>query len=165
MEDAVNAHLPLATKKDDYMSKVRQLSFNMKKNDEMRQQVLSGELPCEQLPVLSAADMLPKAKKAAMDKEARSVCCLLGGLQLHLHHVLISSAADSDLTEARRLDWREKNRTMLNKQAGITNQVGMFECHRCKSRRTDFFQQQTRSADEPMTVFVTCEACGYKWRF
>ncbi|KAK0539859.1 transcription elongation factor TFIIS [Tilletia horrida] len=31
-----------------------------------------------------------------------------------------------------------------------------FECGRCKQRKTKYYQQQTRSADEPMTTFVTC---------
>jgi transcription elongation factor S-II len=26
-------------------------------------------------------------------------------------------------------------------------------------------QMQTRSADEPMTTFVTCVNCGNKWKF
>lgn len=27
------------------------------------------------------------------------------------------------------------------------------------------FAHQTRSADEPMTTFVTCTNCGNKWKF
>ncbi|CAD6888166.1 unnamed protein product [Tilletia controversa] len=40
-----------------------------------------------------------------------------------------------------------------------------FECGRCKKRKTRYYQQQTRSADEPMTTFVTCTNCGNKWKF
>ncbi|KAE8223238.1 hypothetical protein CF319_g3707 [Tilletia indica] len=40
-----------------------------------------------------------------------------------------------------------------------------FECGRCKQRKTKYYQQQTRSADEPMTTFVTCVNCGNKWKF
>lgn len=29
---------------------------------------------------------------------------------------------------------------------------------------TDYYEKQTRSADEPMTVFGTCLDCGKKWR-
>ncbi|KDE03785.1 transcription elongation factor S-II, variant [Microbotryum lychnidis-dioicae p1A1 Lamole] len=31
-----------------------------------------------------------------------------------------------------------------------------FQCGKCKQRRTMYYQMQTRSADEPMTTFVTC---------
>jgi len=40
-----------------------------------------------------------------------------------------------------------------------------FQCSRCKQRKCSYRQQQTRSADEPMTTFVTCAHCGNKWKF
>lgn len=42
---------------------------------------------------------------------------------------------------------------------------GMFQCGKCKSNKTSYYQLQTRSADEPMTTFVTCFNCNKKWRF
>lgn len=41
---------------------------------------------------------------------------------------------------------------------------GLFKCGRCKSTKTDYYQLQTRSADEPMTTYVTCKNCGSKWK-
>ncbi|KAG9312455.1 transcription elongation factor [Chiua virens] len=35
-----------------------------------------------------------------------------------------------------------------------------FQCGRCKQRKCRYRQAQTRSADEPMTTFVTCVNCG-----
>jgi transcription elongation factor S-II len=40
----------------------------------------------------------------------------------------------------------------------------MFTCHRCKSKKCTYYQMQTRSADEPMTTFVTCTNCGARFR-
>jgi len=40
----------------------------------------------------------------------------------------------------------------------------MFTCHKCGKNETTYFQLQTRSADEPMTTFVTCITCGNHWR-
>lgn len=40
-----------------------------------------------------------------------------------------------------------------------------FECGRCKQRKCRYYQKQTRSADEPMTTFVTCTNCNHKWKF
>jgi len=41
----------------------------------------------------------------------------------------------------------------------------MFTCHKCGDNKTTYFQLQTRSADEPMTTFVTCCNCGNHWKF
>tara|TARA_B100000287_G_scaffold411946_1_gene441889 strand:+ start:818 stop:1321 length:504 start_codon:yes stop_codon:yes gene_type:complete len=41
---------------------------------------------------------------------------------------------------------------------------GMFKCNRCKSMKTIYYQMQTRSADEPMTTYVTCTNCDLKWK-
>ena len=37
---------------------------------------------------------------------------------------------------------------------------GFFKCGKCKTMKTTYTQAQTRSADEPMTTFVTCLNCG-----
>ena len=42
--------------------------------------------------------------------------------------------------------------------------VGMFICGKCKSNKTTNYQMQTRSADEPMTTFVTCLNCSKNWK-
>ena len=39
-----------------------------------------------------------------------------------------------------------------------------FKCGKCGLRECTFYQKQTRSADEPMTTFITCVKCGFKWR-
>lgn len=41
----------------------------------------------------------------------------------------------------------------------------MFRCGKCKEKRCTVMQLQTRSADEPMTVFVTCQECGHSFKF
>jgi len=38
-----------------------------------------------------------------------------------------------------------------------------FKCGRCKQKKCYYYNLQTRSADEPMTTFVTCINCGLKW--
>ncbi|KAI8874727.1 transcription elongation factor S-II [Backusella circina FSU 941] len=44
-------------------------------------------------------------------------------------------------------------------------ETDMFMCGKCKHRKCTYFQMQTRSADEPMTTFVTCITCGNHWKF
>lgn len=40
-----------------------------------------------------------------------------------------------------------------------------YKCGRCKQRKCTSYDLQTRSADEPMTTFVTCLNCGNRWSF
>ncbi len=42
---------------------------------------------------------------------------------------------------------------------------GMFKCSKCRQSKTTYYQMQTRSADEPLTTFVTCLNCGNRWKF
>jgi transcription elongation factor S-II len=40
----------------------------------------------------------------------------------------------------------------------------IFKCNKCKKHNCTYFQMQTRSADEPMTTFVTCVTCNIRWK-
>lgn len=46
----------------------------------------------------------------------------------------------------------------------IKDTEGFFTCGRCKSKKTSYYQLQTRSADEPMTTFVSCHNCDRNWK-
>jgi transcription elongation factor S-II len=39
-----------------------------------------------------------------------------------------------------------------------------YKCHRCGKRECTYYELQTRSADEPLTIFITCLNCGKRWR-
>lgn len=39
-----------------------------------------------------------------------------------------------------------------------------FTCRKCRSKKCTYMQAQTRSADEPMSTFVTCLDCGNHWK-
>ena len=41
---------------------------------------------------------------------------------------------------------------------------GIFQCKNCGSRKTTYYSVQTRSADEPMTNFITCVECKNRWK-
>ena len=42
----------------------------------------------------------------------------------------------------------------------------LMYCSGCKKKTPcDYYQVQTRSADEPMTTFVTCLECDKRWKF
>jgi DNA-directed RNA polymerase subunit M/transcription elongation factor TFIIS len=40
---------------------------------------------------------------------------------------------------------------------------GAIDCKKCGSEETISVEKQIRSADEPMTIKVTCLQCGFKW--
>lgn len=48
--------------------------------------------------------------------------------------------------------------------AKLDGNTDMFTCRKCKSNKCSYYQLQTRSADEPMTTFVTCVNCGNRWK-
>jgi transcription elongation factor S-II len=42
----------------------------------------------------------------------------------------------------------------------IEASTDIFVCPKCKSKKCTYYEMQTRSADEPSTIFVTCLDCG-----
>ena len=55
---------------------------------------------------------------------------------------------------------RDENKYTPKLEASTDN----FTCRKCKSKKCTYYQMQTRSADEPMTTFVTCLDCGSRWK-
>lgn len=40
---------------------------------------------------------------------------------------------------------------------------GVLTCRKCRSNKIFSYTKQTRSIDEPMTVFAKCSECGNRW--
>jgi len=55
---------------------------------------------------------------------------------------------------------RDKNKFETNLAASTDT----FTCRKCKGNQCTYYQLQTRSADESMTVYVTCLSCGNRWK-
>lgn len=55
---------------------------------------------------------------------------------------------------------RDKNKFETNMAAA----TDVFTCRKCKGNQCTYYQMQTRSADEPMTTFVTCILCFTRWK-
>ena len=63
------------------------------------------------------------------------------------------------------LEIKEKELRLENKFfPKIEANTDNFTCGKCKSNACSYYQLQTRSADEPMTTFVTCTNCGQRWK-
>lgn len=57
---------------------------------------------------------------------------------------------------------RKRDASRLN--TNIEANTDMYTCRRCKSKRTSYYEMATRSADEQMTIFITCLDCGKNWK-
>ena len=68
------------------------------------------------------------------------------------HEALKSALSTSDKRIADLMSTAKKERSS-----------GFLVCRQCKSTKVDVDQLQTRSADEPMTLFALCTDCGTRW--
>ena len=55
---------------------------------------------------------------------------------------------------------RDKNKF----ESTIAASTDAFTCRKCKSKECTYYQMQTRSADEPMSTFVSCLVCGNNFK-
>ena len=55
---------------------------------------------------------------------------------------------------------RDESKYSTNLEAS----TDMFTCRKCKSKKCTYYELQTRSADEPSTIFVSCLNCGKNWK-
>lgn len=59
----------------------------------------------------------------------------------------------------------EKAKRDANKfEQNIEASTDTFTCRKCKGNKCTYYQMQTRSADEPMTVYISCINCGNRWK-
>ena len=57
----------------------------------------------------------------------------------------------------------ERDKALYSRKTTASTQM---YCSACKKKTNcDYYQMQTRSADEPMTTFVTCLECDKRWKF
>lgn len=59
---------------------------------------------------------------------------------------------------------RKVRRDEYISSAKPTAMTDQFRCSRCKKRECSYMELQTRSCDEPATLFIQCLSCGHKWR-
>ena len=56
----------------------------------------------------------------------------------------------------------KRDASKCDKKVGAS--TDMFKCSRCQSKNCTYYEMQTRSADEPATIFITCLTCDKHWR-
>jgi len=141
VEDAINTQSK--GEKTAYSRKLRSLIFNLKKNSNLCENVILGTMSAKALVVMGPDELAT----SEISKERANII--------------------SKMSDSRRLDWEDANEDKINEMCGIKGDLlnaSLFTCGRCKSTKTTSTQKQTRSADEPMTVFVLCKSCGNRWK-
>ena len=126
-----------------YADKARSLFFNLKKNQDLAVSLLLGQIEPQEIVEFTAEQLASDEIRQKRQETAQK------------------------LIDSKRLDWDQANEDKINQQCGINGDLlnaSLFTCGRCKSVKTTSTQKQTRSADEPMTVFVLCLNCGKRWK-
>jgi DNA-directed RNA polymerase subunit M/transcription elongation factor TFIIS len=82
----------------------------------------------------------------------------------------VTKFVDSTLVDLNPKRWKEMIQSIIDKKKAMYSKKStasiFLHCSSCKKKtRCDFYQLQTRSADEPMTTFVTCLDCEKRWKF
>lgn len=81
---------------------------------------------------------------------------------------IVHLGADDMASDARqKQNEKIKEKALFECERGDTAKAStnQFKCGRCGKRETTYYQLQTRSADEPMTTYVTCVNCNNHWKF
>ncbi|KAK3212791.1 hypothetical protein Dsin_017497 [Dipteronia sinensis] len=81
---------------------------------------------------------------------------------------LLSLTPEEMASDARQLEITQiKEKALFDcERAGAPKATtDQFKCGRCGQRKCTYYQMQTRSADEPMTTYVTCVNCNNHWKF
>ena len=89
--------------------------------------------------------------------------------ELKNHNISVEQFSDSTHQELAPELWKpfieKKQMIDKNKYENPKKISSEFTCRKCKSNNCSHYQLQTRSADEPMTTFVSCQDCGHRWKF
>jgi transcription elongation factor S-II len=123
-----------------YISKARSIAANLRNNQTLREQVYSGECNPKEIARMNPRELADKSVQEAIAQRKH------------------------DLEKGRQTDMYQELREKAQKAIGINAEGGEFTCSRCKGTKTSHYSMQTRSSDEPMTVFVTCLTCKKRWR-
>lgn len=127
--------------RQEYGKQVLTLWHAIGGNAKLATAIVSGAADMENLASSSERDLASDEFKAAIEKNMADA----------------AAAVDQD--------WDDENLEKNLQAAGIdTSGKSEFQCPKCHKYKVDFRFFQTRSADEPMTCFLRCRLCRFRWR-
>ncbi len=92
------------------------------------------------------------------------VISMMTSKKIKPHELAFMTHQDMNPTMWKKIIEDKKDRDKNKYELKIEASTDLFTCRACKSNKCTYTQQQTRSADEPMTTFVTCLECGKRWK-
>ncbi|KAJ4822660.1 hypothetical protein Tsubulata_002072 [Turnera subulata] len=123
--------------------KYRSLCFNIKdpRNPDFRRKVLLGQVGAEMIVGLM------RGKRSEMASTSGEMA---------------SNELQAALERFEKISERQR---LINGDAHLQEATtDQFKCGKCGKRETTYYQLQTRSADEPMTSYITCVSCRNRWK-
>jgi transcription elongation factor S-II len=141
IETSIDNIHSFASDRKGYTNKAKNLVFNLQNNKGMCAGIASGDVDPESLVSMTNEELTSEEKR------------------------IEAVTAQKEHLMSRDLDWAKKNRDQIMRANGLDpNAEGEFVCRKCKGTKTTHYALQTRSSDEPMTIFVTCLTCNSHWR-
>jgi DNA-directed RNA polymerase subunit M/transcription elongation factor TFIIS len=120
-----SAEAPGAPYNDQY----RRLHTNINLNEYLAMDIYLGHVSAREVALMTGDDMLSQEARKEAEATRRAA------------------------REATQLDWMKKHRSEILESAGLTSGLGK-PCKKCRGTNTQNTQKQTRSGDEPMTMWV-----------
>ncbi len=114
----------------EYNIKIREILHYVKNNLRLRNRFMDGEISGKDFCSLGKSDLETEEDKKQQDEWR------------------------AQALEAKRADLSHAKQKEAMKKFGKTSE-GLFACGKCKSTNTDYYAMQTRSSDEPMTLYVS----------
>ena len=97
-------------------------------------------------------------------KHNKKLCDLIKSEQIKPHTVAFMSHQEMDRDKWEPLIQAKMKRDHHKYESKMEAATDTFKCRKCHSNKCTYYQMQTRSADEPMTTFVSCIDCGNRWK-
>lgn len=133
-----------------YKNRIRSRVSNLKdaKNPGLRMNFISGVIAAGRLAKMTPEEMANDEMKKLREKFVKE------------------SINDAQLVRRKASSYSGFSQTFFALQATVQGtKTDLLKCGKCKKKDCTYNQLQTRSADEPMTTFVMCNACGNRWKF
>ena len=91
---------------------------------------------------------------------------LIASKQIKAHELAFMTHQDMNPDKWTALIKAKQQRDKHKYETKVEASTDNFTCpnSKCRSTKCTYYQLQTRSADEPMTTFVTCIECGKRWK-
>ena len=149
------------TFRDRYKLRYSSIIFNLQTSEQFRKKVLDEDIKSSTIALMTSTGMQPEGVHAtAIEKREESLQRKMKAAKEHFEGVFKCGRCKSKKTTYYQMQTRCE--VLLLATSGLRSRADTFSVRFKTSLLT---QSQRRSADEPMTTFVTCLECEKRWKF